>query len=86
MSCWILENIKNCIYFIWKDETSKENDPWWELIAVVEYLNNNERKAVDPYNWNLFEKFMSEFTPQAPKTGGLTQLIFIESKLEYLGT
>ena len=63
----IFEHIKHYIYHMWRYETIKKIDQWWEIINSVEYFNKNREKTVDASIWKVLDKCMYGFFHELQK-------------------
>ncbi len=68
------------------DEKKLNEDPWYQIIKVVEDFNSNRKRTIATSNLRDTDETMSPYCPQTVKTGNLPHLSYVFRKPEPLGT
>jgi hypothetical protein len=80
------EDIKAVFQFGFEKESLWNDDPWWQILGLVEGFNENQQSTVAAGKWKVLDESMSAWHPQKTKMGGLPHILFIMRKPEPLGT
>ena len=68
------------------DEAKKKEDPWWQIIQVVDDFNANRKRTIGTSNVRDTDETMSPYCPQTTKNGTIPHLSYVFRKPEPLGT
>ena len=85
MSFYRWKEFKRFLPFIFKDESRKETDPWWEFVLAVEEFNQIRSTKLNGSQWISVDETMSAWRPRKTALGGLPNISFIVRKPEPLG-
>jgi hypothetical protein len=85
MSFYRWKEFKRFLPFIYKDESRKDTDPWWEFVLAVEEFNQIRSSKLIGSQWISVDETMSAYRPRKTALGGLPSISFIVRKPEPLG-
>ena len=68
------------------DPGRADDDPWWQVIPLIEDYNKNRGDRVAASYIKVADETMSSYRPLTMKLGDLPHLSFIKFKPEPLGT
>jgi hypothetical protein len=85
MSFYRWKEFKRFLPFIYKDESRKDTDPWWEFVLAVEEFNQIRSSKLIGSQWISVDETMSAYRPRKTALGGLPNISFIVRKPEPLG-
>jgi hypothetical protein len=77
---------KSAVAWCYADDTLKDEDPWWQIIGLINSWNANRSRTLYSSSVTVLDESMSAFRPQTTATGNLPHLSFIQRKPEPLGT
>ena len=87
MSRGRFREIKKYIPIMFTSDDKKSNeDPWYQIIKVVEDFNLNRKRTIATSNLRDTDETMSPYCPQTVKTGNIPHLSYVFRKPEPLGT
>jgi hypothetical protein len=76
MSFYRWKEFKRFLPFIFKDESRKETDPWWEFVLAVEEFNQIRSTKLNGSQWISVDETMSAWRPRKTALGGLPNISF----------
>ncbi len=85
MKNYRFKEFRQFVTAIWRDDSRKNTDPWWEFVSCIEEFNQRRQDILETSVWWLIDECMSAYCPRKTSTGGLPNISYIERKPEPLG-